>query len=267
VLGVGTGVIKQAKTDTKMMFLDPLFIAAILLIVCQKAQAFTGGTKSMASSPLIRTESPSIIARGSPLPMALGDFTVELNKPLGIILQECDNASGVQVKELVEGGAAASNSNIVPGDVLLQVNDNDVSALDFDSVMDQLISLDESSPARLTIGDGLGQLDMPKNVVKLLKTTEDAFFIDAVVRQAVREMRKQNQLGDLLKVEVIIGAGVSEEGKRGQARFFAIFSTGGATSYSCNVSATGLRQEDGSIDIVSLSAAKDEGLGQTFDFI
>ncbi|KAL7541059.1 hypothetical protein ACHAXR_010662 [Thalassiosira sp. AJA248-18] len=149
-----------------------------------------------------------------------------------MILQERDENSsgGVQVKELVEGGAAATNSQIVPGDVLLQVNERDVSTLDFDSVMDLLISLDDSSPARLILGDGLGQLDMPKNVVKMLKTTEEAFFVDAVVRQAVREIRKRNKLGDLLRVEVIIGAGVQEEGTK--VRFFAIFSTdGGGTSY------------------------------------
>ena len=200
--------------------------------------------------------------------MALGDYTVELQKPLGIILQERDNSSGgVQVKELVDGGAAATHSSdIVPCDVLLQVNDMDVSTLDFDSVMDVLISLD--GDVRLTLGDGLGQLDMPKNVLKLLKTTEDAFLIDAVVRKAVREIRKRNNvLGDLINVEVIIGAGVQEEGKQGQARFFALFSTDGVSSYSCNVSATGRCRDDGSIDIVNLSAAKDEGLGQTYQFI
>ena len=201
--------------------------------------------------------------------MALGDFTVELHKPLGIILQERDNGKGVQVKELVKGGAADTQSDIVPGDVILQVNDIDVSTLDFDSVMDILISLDDSTPARLSLGDGLGVMDMPKNVVKLLKSEEDAYFIDAVVRQAVREARRNNsKVGDLLKVDVIIGAGVQDEGRRGQARFFAIFSTdGGFSTYSCNVSATGLRREDGSVEIVSLSAAKDEGLGQTYEII
>jgi len=181
------------------------------------------------------------------------------------------------VRELVEGGAAAIRTDIVPGDVLLHVNENDVSTLDFDSIMDLLTSLDTAvSPARLAWGDGLGMLDMPKNVVKQLKSTEDAFYVDAVVRRAVREIRRRggNRLGDLLRVEVIIGAGVrkgnfdGEDGRKGQVRFFAIFSTGGGSSYSCNVQATGVqREEDGHIEIVSLSAAKDEGLGQTVEFI
>mmetsp|Transcript_38630 Transcript_38630/g.80969 ORF Transcript_38630/g.80969 Transcript_38630/m.80969 type:complete len:252 (-) Transcript_38630:2808-3563(-) len=251
-----------------MMMLVNLLFATILLSR-QVVEAFLSINPML---DLATHDPPQHHHSTSPLSMALGDFTVELQKPLGIILQERDNDSlgGVQVKELVEGGAAATTTSIVPGDVLLQVNDSDVSTLDFDSVMDLLISLDDSSPARLTLGDGLGQLDMPKNVLKLLKTTEDAFFVDGVVRQAVREIRKRNnKLGDLLNVEVVIGAGVQEEeeGKRGQVRFFAIFSTGGASSYSCNVSATGLRLEDGKIEIVYLSAAKDEGLGQTYDFI
>mmetsp|Transcript_18943 Transcript_18943/g.35293 ORF Transcript_18943/g.35293 Transcript_18943/m.35293 type:complete len:252 (-) Transcript_18943:64-819(-) len=250
-----------------MVLVDLLF--ATILLSRQEVEAFLS-IKPM--SVLTRHKPPQHHHSTSPLSMALGDFTVELQKPLGIILQERDNDSlgGVQVKELVEGGAATTTTAIVPGDVLLQVNDSDVSTLDFDSVMNLLISLDDSSTARLTLGDGLGQLDMPKNVLRLLKTTEDAFFVDGVVRQAVREIRKRNnKLGDLLNVEVVIGAGVQEEeeGKRGQVRFFAIFSTGGASSYSCNVSATGLRMEDGKIEIVYLSAAKDEGLGQTYDFI
>jgi hypothetical protein len=197
--------------------------------------------------------------------MALGDFDVELNKPLGIILEERDNGGGAQVKEVTENGAASS-TKIVSGDVLLQVNDVDVSQADFDSVMDLLISTD--GLIHLKLGDGLGQMDMPKNVLKRLKTKEEAFFVDAVVREAVRESRKRtSKLGDLLNVEVIVGAGVSEGGDRGQARFFAIFSTDGVSTYSCNVSATGVRQNDGSIEIISLSCAKDEGLGQTYELI
>jgi len=199
---------------------------------------------------------------------ALGDYTIELEKPLGIILEERGNGSGgVKVKELVEGGAAAATNSIVRGDVLLAVGEVDTSSLDFDTVMETIISCD--SPLSITIGDGLGVLDMPKNVIKQLKSTEDAFLIDAIVRQSVREMRRRtNILGDLLNVEVVIGAGVQEDGKTGQTRFFAIYSTdGGVSSYSCNVSSKGRRLDDDSIEILSLSAAKDEGLGQTYQFI
>lgn len=143
--------------------------------------------------------------------MALGDFHVELENPLGIFFEERDGArGGLQVKDFVADGSVSS-TQIVPGDVLLQVNNFDVAKSDFDSVMDLLISMADHRPVQLTFGDGFGQMDMPKNVVKLLKSTKDALMVDAVVRQAVRECRKRNKkLGDLLKVEVIIGAGVRE---------------------------------------------------------
>ncbi len=92
--------------------------------------------------------------------------------------------------------------------------------------------------------DGLGQLDMPKNVLQQLKRTEDAFLIDAVVRQAVREIRRDGRLGELRQVEVVVGAGVQDGGNRALARFFAIFSTDGLTAYSCNCAVTGIKIDE-----------------------
>jgi predicted nucleic acid-binding Zn ribbon protein len=96
-------------------------------------------------------------------------------------------------------------------------------------------------------------------------------------------------LGELRHVEVVIGAGVQDGGnqqgeRRGLARFFAVFSTDNVTTYSCNCAATGIQKtivggttEDSTtcpidsrriqVQIVSLSCAKDEGLGRTFDLI
>jgi hypothetical protein len=41
----------------------------------------------------------------------------------------------------------------------------------------------------------------------------------------------------------------------------------GVSTYSCNISATGVKQNDKSIQIVALACAKDEGLGQTYELI
>ena len=58
--------------------------------------------------------------------LALGDFTVELPKPLGLILEERDetnpDACGVKVKEITDSGSASS-SQIAPGDILLEIDD------------------------------------------------------------------------------------------------------------------------------------------------
>lgn len=74
----------------------------------------------------------------------------------------------------------------------------------------------------------------------------------------------QRDLGDLLRVEILVGAGVQPDGNC-LVRFFAIFSTGGGGSYSCNVSAGGRCGTDNRIEITAISCAKDEGWGRTID--
>lgn len=221
----------------------------------------------------------------SSLQMGLGDYSISLEKPLGMILEEREVGNcGVRVKEVNDGGSASTSDQIVAGDIIRSINGVDVTASDFDTVMDLLVS--STLPIiKLDMGDGLGTMDMPPNVVKMLKSSQDAFLVDAVVRKTVREIRKENggrkRLGDLLKVEVIIGAGVTTKNdtNRVMVRFFAIFSTDGVSSYSCNVSATAnvndnknkeeiiLPIDDSNIKIVSLSCAKDEGLGQIYQLI
>lgn len=195
--------------------------------------------------------------------------------------------SGVKVKEILKDESAGSAWNcgrVAPCEILLEIDGTDVSTSSFDDVMEILTSPSNKPKTNLVLGDDLGQLDMPKNVLQQLKTTEDAFFVDAVVREAARAIRRDGKLGDLLKVEVVFGAGVTNEddgSSRGMVRFFGIFSTDGVSTYSCNVSATGIRNSNGSsenenanandpnkdIRIVSLSCAKDEGLGRTYDLI
>ena len=73
----------------------------------------------------------------------------------------------------------------------------------------------------------------------------------------------------MLRVEIVVGAGVQRDGSV-KVRFFGIFSTSGGDfdTYSCNVSATGRRREDGGgIEITALSCAKDEGWGRTIDLM
>lgn len=202
--------------------------------------------------------------------LGLGEYSIDLEKPLGMVLEERDDtAGGVKVQAVLkppeEAGSAWTTGKIAPCDVLLAIDGVDVSGASFETVMDMLVA---SKTTRLTLGDGLGTFDMPPNVVKRLGSTEEAYFVDAVVRQSVREMRRDGRLGDLLRVEVVVGAGVREGAA--MVRFFAIFSTDGATSYSCNVSAKGIQTKPGSndsIQILSLSCAKDEGLGRTYDLI
>lgn len=203
---------------------------------------------------------PSRGARSAPAALRVRTAyarSVTLAKPLGIVLEERDGG-GVRFDSFQEGGAAAEQAaalDIAPGDRLLAVEGVDVSRRGFDAVMDLL-------------DDGLDTLDITPNLAKSL-SADDA---DLTVRAAVRETRRivgasgelQASLGSLLRVETV-RAGVRPDG-RCLVRFFGIFTTdGGASTYSCNLSATGRRREDGSTEILALSAAKDEGWGQTID--
>lgn len=216
-------------------------------------------------------EVPRSLVRQRGLPVQLmdqGEHSVELSKPLGIVIEEREDNIGVKVASLIEGGNAELSSAIFPGDVLLSVQGIDLSAADFDTAMDVLIEAPAGRELALRFSDGLGTMDIAKNLLKSMET-KDLYFVDDVVRLAVRKIRTIGyaQLGDLLKVEIVIGAGVRDNGLTCAVRFFALFSTDTVTTYSVNVSATGRRSEDGKIKIVSLSCAKDEGWGQTVDLI
>ena len=239
-------------------------------------------TTTTTTTTAATTTTATILLAKPTTAVSLGDYIVELEKPLGMLLEENDSTgSGVFVKEILEDGSAQS-SRIAPGDVLLRVNDEDVSSFDFDAVMDTFVSA--PSPIQLTLGDGLGKMDMAQNLIKTFSADEKSqrqlFFVDKVVREAVRYIRRDGRLGAVREVEIIVGAGVSKDGKECKVRFFAIFSTDGVSSYSCNVAATGRRRgvatdsttvngdnESADIELTYLSCAKDEGLGQTVDLI
>eukprot|EP00566_Odontella_aurita_P016841 CAMPEP_0113551860 /NCGR_PEP_ID=MMETSP0015_2-20120614/14749_1 /TAXON_ID=2838 /ORGANISM="Odontella" /LENGTH=257 /DNA_ID=CAMNT_0000452779 /DNA_START=145 /DNA_END=918 /DNA_ORIENTATION=+ /assembly_acc=CAM_ASM_000160 len=208
----------------------------------------------------------------SGLLMAAGDYSVSLLKPLGIVLEEREengDGGGLLVKSIVGGGAAAASGKIGVRDILLKIGDTDITAASYDTIMDSLINSPEKEQISLTFGDGLGTMNITPNLAKQLKPDE-AVLADALVRSAVSEIRRnaraRGSLGDLMSVEIVLGAGVRKDGTC-MVRFFAIFSTDGVTSYSCNVSATGSRDTNENIVISSLSCAKDEGWGQTVDLI
>ena len=217
--------------------------------------------------------SPQMMAASSPEP-----FTVSLEKPLGLLLEENEaggGEGGVQVGSVLEGSAAEKCGEIQAGDALLKVGDADVSVMSFDEVMETLVAA--VTPVSLTLAhasysDDDKALDITPNLVKSLKP-EDSLLVDRTVRAARAAVRASpraaRELGRLLRVEIIVGAGVQPNGDV-KVRFFGIFSTGAGGSYSCNVSATGSPGSSGGaedVEITKLSCAKDEGWGQTIDLI
>ena len=205
---------------------------------------------------------------------------VSLTKPLGIVLEELEEGeAGVVVADLVDGGAAAESGGVRVGDVLLRVDGDDATRLDFDAAMELLVAAPESLELTLSRalplrGDDDAPIDIVMNLAKALKP-DDAVKVDRVVRAARAELRAQlaadpalqAELGELLRLEQIVGAGVQNDGVTVKVRFFGIFSRDdGKSSYSCNISATGVIG-DGGIEFTALSCAKDEGWGRTIGVI
>ena len=237
-----------------------------------------------ASPPPPPPPPPRAPPRAPPPRMQLSErrerVRVSLTKPLGIVLEELEEGeAGVVVADLVDGGAAAESGGVRVGDVLLRVDDDDATRLDFDAAMELLVAAPESLELTLSRalplrGDDDAPIDIVMNLAKALKP-DDAVKVDRVVRAARAELRAQlaadpalqAELGELLRLEQIVGAGVQSDGVTVKVRFFGIFSRDdGKSSYSCNISATGVIG-DGGVEFTALSCAKDEGWGRTIGVI
>ena len=75
----------------------------------------------------------------------------------------------------------------------------------------------------LTLGDGLGKMDMAKNLARML-APEQAFFVGAVVHAAVRETRRAQIIGEVQGVEDAVGTAIQDANRRCLVRFFVILS-------------------------------------------
>jgi hypothetical protein len=79
---------------------------------------------------------------------------VQLTKPMGIVFEENDSEfGGIFVQSLKEGGAAAVNGLLQPGDQLVAVGTKNVSGLDFDEALGAIIE-SEGDSTKLTLFRG-----------------------------------------------------------------------------------------------------------------
>jgi len=113
-----------------------LSLAFVLAAIVQTSDAFV---RNSIPAP---TTTSSLNVAASSVDQSL--LSVELEKPLGIILEEVEEgqAKGVYVLELAEGGSAGASEfkDRLVGLTLAKVMGTDVTGLDFDSVMDELIA-------------------------------------------------------------------------------------------------------------------------------
>lgn len=65
---------------------------------------------------------------------------LQLQKPLGLILEEDEGVEGVTVVDVNEDGSAGKDKRIMAGDQIIKVGDQDVSAASLQEIMDLIIN-------------------------------------------------------------------------------------------------------------------------------
>merc|ERR1711871_542830 len=77
-------------------------------------------------------------------------LSVQLQRPLGVILEENEEGGGVFVARIVSGGNAWDNARLLRGDRLLAVDEIPVASESLDSVM-QTIARSEAETVKLFV--------------------------------------------------------------------------------------------------------------------
>mmetsp|Transcript_22472 Transcript_22472/g.53409 ORF Transcript_22472/g.53409 Transcript_22472/m.53409 type:complete len:267 (+) Transcript_22472:172-972(+) len=154
-----------------MTLFNPFRISLVFFLatIFRHSNAFVLKTVANAVSAPTTTTTSSLGVTASSAEQSL--LSVELEKPLGVILEEVEEGQpkGVFVLELAEEGSAAASEykDLLVGLTLAKVMGNDVTNLDFDSVMDELIAapspinLDFAVPSNLVEHDESVSLSPP----------------------------------------------------------------------------------------------------------
>ncbi|KAG7348172.1 PDZ domain containing protein [Nitzschia inconspicua] len=120
---------------------------------------------SERETPIDRWMGWSVVSENAPTDSAVpSDFVdsmdeknyvgVELTKPMGIVFEENDSEyGGIFVQSLKEGGVAAENGKLQPGDQLVAVGTKNVSGMDFDDALGAIIE-SEGDSTKLTLFRG-----------------------------------------------------------------------------------------------------------------
>lgn len=120
------------------------FNRSLLFLVFTLATITTSNAFVTRTLPTTTTDPTRVSSlKVSKTPVEQSFLSIELEKPLGVILEEVEEgqAKGVYILELAEEGSAAASEykDQLVGLPLAKVMGTDVTNLDFDSVMDKLI--------------------------------------------------------------------------------------------------------------------------------
>ena len=202
-----------------MVSFNPFRVSVVLTTIAT-SDAFCART-----SPTVKSTSLGMSTTSTSL------LSIELEKPLGMILEEVEEgqAKGVYVLELADEGSAAASEykDQLVGLPLANVMGNDVTNLDFDSVMDQLIaapsplSLDfivaatEAAPAEEEVDE------IPVGTTVAIKVLDDKGNPETIIEAKVGD----NLRATLLENDIEVYKGLKQKlgncGGGGQCTFCA----------------------------------------------
>ena len=120
----------------------------LMLLAISKKITFTTSFASFQHGPstlktsFIANNQYSMLHSTSSTEETSSSITLELEKPLGIVLEEVteNEANGVYVQSVSEGGSAYAYATKLQGLKLKSVMNDDVSRISFDQVMDKIIN-------------------------------------------------------------------------------------------------------------------------------
>jgi len=120
----------------------------LMLLAISKKVTFTTSFASVQHGPstlktsFIANNQYSMLHSTSCTEETSSSITLELEKPLGIVLEEVteNEANGVYVQSVSEGGSAYAHATKLQGLKLKSVMNDDVSRITFDQVMDKIIN-------------------------------------------------------------------------------------------------------------------------------
>lgn len=154
-------------------------------------------------------------------------LTIQLEKPLGLILEEVEKNQprGVYILELDDDGSAAS-SQWLKGLKVSTVMGNDVTNLDFDSVMDQLVA----APSPITMefasmdDDQNSEEDgqFPQGTVVSIKILDDKNNDETVIEGVVGENLRKLLLANNVEIYQGMKQKLGNCGGGGQCTFCAV---------------------------------------------
>ena len=127
-------------------------------------------------------------------------LTLELEKPLGIILEECveNTAQGVQVDKLDDVGSAFASEyrDRLVGLKVAQVMDTDVSNMVFDDVMDCIVN----APSPVSIAFHVDDVDQGESEADATETFDVGTVVQIkVIQEGVDDKTIDAKVGDNLR--------------------------------------------------------------------